>query len=205
MARTVLAAFVLITIIIYWYALFAYQHLQSDLNNKIDDSCNTLFSCTVVIFDSWYKYDGAIGGYLPSALGSGPDTNLDYDPDWRRFIYDLSFNLIIGILLIEIMGGIIIDTFSEIRQEADKLKSDQESRCFVCNQTRLNIDGFHDHTRFKHNIWDYHIFIFYLVIKNKTAPDYMNYIENHIYQQIKTIYDKLTPSHANIESKCLPY
>lgn len=44
------------------------------------------------------------------------------------------------ILLIEILGGLIIDTFAELRQESKERENDMNNVCFICGLESKDLD-----------------------------------------------------------------
>jgi len=54
----------------------------------------------------------------------------------RRFIFDNTFNVILVILVVEIISGIIIDTFGALREEHNKITDSIENKCMICGKNR---------------------------------------------------------------------
>ena len=107
-------------VVAYFFSIFSYMLFYDDYNDSLQNSCYSLWSCLVVTVDQSYKNDGAIGGFLPVPFTPGADK---LSVSWGRFFYDYIFNLIVAILLVEILSGIIIDKFGELREEnEEKLK-----------------------------------------------------------------------------------
>lgn len=67
----------------------------------------------------------------------GPDTRNDF---WARYLYDISFFIIINMLFVQMIFGIIIDTFGDLRQENNELRDEIEKKCFICGLDRSYID-----------------------------------------------------------------
>lgn len=68
--------------------------------------------------------------------------------------------------------GIIIDTFTQLREEHENKEKDKKEKCFICGE---NLDilekqpgGFNHHTEYVHQIWNYIYYIAYLDRKSKT-------------------------------------
>jgi hypothetical protein len=86
--------------------------------------------------------------------------------------------------MLNIVSGIIIDTFGSLREELQDFLDDQENYCFICGYDRELIeksskDGidFNYHIKQEHYMWNY---IFYLShIKNKKETDYTG-IESYV-------------------------
>jgi hypothetical protein len=163
MAKYLLTATIgLILIAIYFFAVFSVLVLKSDYDKTLSGSCENVWFCSVTIFDSWYKADGTIGGWLDEEAPSLSSDD-EYNTDGVRIASDFVFNFIIGILLLEIFSGILTDTFAKIRSEHEELNSIQESRCFVCNKESNTFPDFKHHTKYVHNFWDYVIYIYTLI------------------------------------------
>ena len=80
-------------------------------------------------------------------------------------IYDNVYNFMILILVIQLVAGIIIDTFSLMRESNETRDQEMKSECFICGQTREALEkkeGYFVHTKTNHNIYDYVFFIGYL-------------------------------------------
>lgn len=50
------------------------------------------------------------------------------------------FNLILVILVVEIISGIIIDTFGALREEHNKITESLENKCMICGKNRDQIE-----------------------------------------------------------------
>ena len=109
--------------IIYGFTILTYWQASSDYS---DQMCNSLFTCLIINFDQAFKNDGGLGGYLDPAYGDGEITSP------KRIIFDNIFNFIVLILIVELLAGIIIDTFSEMRDENKQRMFELNNECFVC-------------------------------------------------------------------------
>jgi hypothetical protein len=57
-----------------------------------------------------------------------------------RLIYDISIFLIINVVFMNIIFGIIIDTFAVLRDENKRKEEDIKNICFVCSLNRTKIE-----------------------------------------------------------------
>ena len=101
--------------------------------------------------------DGGIGGYFGGVRSAYTayqgeltgQVNIDYD----RVIFDNLFNIIVLVLLMEILAGIIIDKFVDLRQNQEFIFEDSSNKCFICGQSREILEkyygknGFYTHVR----------------------------------------------------------
>lgn len=76
-----------------------------------------------------------------------------------RYFYDLSCFITLNLIMMNIIFGIIIDTFAQLRNEKKALKLDKENICFVCSLDKPKFEkiegGFEGHTGVDHNVWNY--------------------------------------------------
>jgi len=73
-------------------------------------------------------------------------------------VYDLSFFLLIITILLNIIFGIIIDTFAQLRDDKCKTDADMRDYCFICAIDKQTFDreteaGFGVHREEDHNEW----------------------------------------------------
>ena len=59
-----------------------------------------------------------------------------------RFFYDVSCFIIINVIFMNIIFGIIIDTFAELRDKNTKREQDIENVCFICSLDRHLVNFF---------------------------------------------------------------
>jgi hypothetical protein len=79
--------------------------------------------------------------------------------EWlTRATFDFLFFLIIIIIIMNIVFGIIIDTFSDLRSQRDEKTKNMTSMCFICGIGRDKFDqegqtDFKRHCEYEHNKW----------------------------------------------------
>lgn len=201
--QIVLTLFLFI-IVSYFFSIISYIEFSSEYDDSLPNACYSLWSCMVVTIDQTYKQDGAIGGFLPLPFTTTTD---GLDVNWGRVFYDYIFNLIIAVLLIEILSGIIIDKFGELREENEEKMKDAMSECFICGQSReelekeLGYDGFRYHTLFEHNMWDYLFFIGYLKHKRQSiVNDYVE-LERYVLEKLDKDDNTWMPCYYDYEAE----
>lgn len=113
-----------------------------------------------------------------------------YDNDsWGRYLFDLSFFflvIVIGLSIIfgtsyillysdSLRTGIIIDTFSELRDEKRRNDAEVKTTCFICGLQKHHFDskgnGWSTHIFKEHNAFAYMYYIFYLQEKKMSDCD----------------------------------
>lgn len=55
---------------------------------------------------------------------------------WFRFFTDMLFYITVILLIMNMINGIIISTFSQIRENNEFKKEDEDNICFICNRKR---------------------------------------------------------------------
>lgn len=86
---------------------------------------------------------------------------------------DVSFFLLVKIILYNILFGVIIDTFAQLRNKKNVMEQDKRNMCFICNFERYIFDketegGFNRHIDKDHNLWFYVYYIVHLQQKDPT-------------------------------------
>lgn len=103
-----------------------------------------------------------------------------------------------------IVFGIIIDTFAELRDKKSFIDNDRKNKCFICNIDRYtvmiiqfdrNSYGFDKHVKEDHNVWQYLYFLVHLKEKDLTE---FNGIESFCSEQLRTRDISWIPLHKAI-------
>lgn len=78
-------------------------------------------------------------------------------------------------MLLNIVFGIIIDTFGELRDKIYERKDKWSNECFICDLTRSDFEiqslSFENHVKKEHNKWLYVYFILYISTKDQLEMD----------------------------------
>lgn len=88
-----------------------------------EDVCENLFDCVLIMYNS-----GAIG-----------DNMDEFSP--ARFSFDLIYVVFMELLFQNLFGGVIIDSFTELREKDDEIKEDKEGMCFICGKDRAGVSA----------------------------------------------------------------
>jgi hypothetical protein len=175
------------TIIIYIHSTISFFYLQDtiyDYNiNKYDsdwigeNQCQTMMMCFMTVLDYGMIYGGGIGDYSePISYRDTPDKYL------VKLGHDMAFLILVKFILFNILFGIIIDTFAQLREEKKFIEDDMMNICFICNFDRLTFDrnsegGFERHIAKDHNLWCY---VYYIVHLNFKDPTNYTGIESYV-------------------------
>ncbi|CAG2100807.1 unnamed protein product [Medioppia subpectinata] len=152
-----------------------------DLLNKSDDSetslteeteestkervCDSLIMCIITTLNQGLRNGGGIGDVLRSPSSAEPLFI-------ARVIYDMLFFFIVIIIILNLIFGVIIDTFADLRSEKQQKEEILKNTCFICGLDRSSFDNksvsFEEHIRCEHNMWHYLYFIVLVKVKNPT-------------------------------------
>ncbi|KAB0399350.1 hypothetical protein E2I00_010044, partial [Balaenoptera physalus] len=103
-----------------------------------------------------------------------------------RVIYDLLFFFMVIIIVLNLIFGVIIDTFADLRSEKQKKEEILKTTCFICGLERDKFDNktvtFEEHIKEEHNMWHYLCFI--VLVKVKDSTEYTG-PESYVAEMIK--------------------
>merc|ERR1711988_1752123 len=129
-------------------------------------ACDTMMDCYLVTVREGLLNGGGMADYLQ------PRSVDDKAYFFARFFFDLSFFVVILIILMNIIFGIIIDTFSAMREMTESKLEDMKTTCFICSIDRYTFDKvgtpFDIHIKQEHNMWKYLYYLVYLGTKDDT-------------------------------------
>ncbi|KAL3982635.1 RIH domain family protein [Acanthocheilonema viteae] len=149
---------------------FEIKNFQS--NQPIDDkgelkvwSCQTLRMCILTTLNWGLRNGGGIGDVLRN-VAPHEESFLS------RIVYDLTFFIVIIVIVLNLVFGVIIDTFGDLRAERNEKVDQLRNNCFICGLGRGRFDNkivtFEQHRKNEHNLYHYLYFIVWLQIKDET-------------------------------------
>merc|ERR1712051_210752 len=128
-------------------------------------SCDSLMMCIVTTLNYGLRNGGGIGDVLRSPSNTEP-----LFP--ARVIYDMLFFFLVIIIVLNLIFGVIIDTFADLRAEKQEKEETLKNSCFIRGLERKEFDNknvtFEDHIRREHNMWHYLYFIVLIKVKDPT-------------------------------------
>ncbi|XP_058054159.1 inositol 1,4,5-trisphosphate receptor [Anopheles bellator] len=127
--------------------------------------CDSMIMCIITTMNQGLRNGGGIGDILRAP--SRRETL--FVP---RVIYDLLFFFIVIIIVLNLIFGVIIDTFADLRSEKQQKELILKNTCFVCGLNRSAFDNktvsFEEHIKNEHNMWHYLYFIVLVKVKDPT-------------------------------------
>jgi len=157
-------------IVLYYYAILGFLVMRNNyfLPEDFPDvrPCDKMIDCFFVTIREGLINGGGMADYLPPRSIEEP-ANF-----YARFVFDLSFFIIVLIILMNIIFGIILDTFAALREETQNKTNDMKNTCFICSIDRSTFDRngtpFEIHIKAEHNMWMYLYYLVYLKTKDET-------------------------------------
>jgi len=169
--RSIAATGVLATVVIYIYSVLAFLYFRNAFDVEHDDKvCDTLLSCFSHLGNFGVRSGGGIGDVM--AMPSWQTAGIFY-----YIIYQTSFFFIVILLFLNIIFGIIIDTFGELRSSQRIIDQQVKNQCFICgiDHQTFNLhfnegcsefnsqnSTWKQHLQTYHNLWDYLAFVVYI-------------------------------------------
>lgn len=203
--RSILLTAVLALILVYMFSIIGYMFFKDDFLVSVDveegesdvsngnqtsellimsgeakeRSCDSLIMCIVTTLNQGLRNGGGIGDILRA-----PSSNESLFV--ARVIYDLLFFFIIIIIILNLIFGVIIDTFADLRSEKQQKDHVLKNTCFICGLNRSAFDNktvsFEEHIKCEHNMWHYLYFVVLVKVKDPTE---FTGPESYVYFMVK--------------------
>jgi inositol 1,4,5-triphosphate receptor type 3 len=178
-----LSIFGFLLIFIYFYANISFSFLRDQFvieteGGKEENVCSSVLECTFIYFNHGLRSGGGIGDILSEVpYGTGKY--------WARFFNDFIFFILIILIVLNILLGVVVSFFLEMRKEENIKENDIKNNCFICNIDRSTFERnkikFVDHKKFEHNKKLYIRFLVGLKLVNEKDLDAeQSYIVNCI-------------------------
>jgi len=207
--RSIIFTFILAVILVYFFSIVGFMFLQDDFLIEVspvyssfhhqceaprsvecqavidsqetvkERSCDTLWMCIITTLNQGLRNGGGIGDVLRPPSSSEPFYTL-------RLIYDMLFFFVVIIIVLNLIFGVIIDTFADLRTEKNNKEEIIKNTCFICGLERKAFDNknvtFEEHIRSEHNMWHYLYFIVLIKVKDPTE---FTGPESYVHQMVK--------------------
>ncbi|CAD8065958.1 unnamed protein product [Paramecium primaurelia] len=155
-AKQLIVVSLLGVLFIYVFSFTSFDQYADDIytEKQPEEHCETLISCMITLVTS-----GVIGTSMSKW-------------DFVKFCYDTLYFVFFALLFTNIVSGIMIDTFAELRDQRQKIDDDKKNCCFICGVKRAhlekNLEQFEQHVKDKHFLWNYIYYIYCLKLKETT-------------------------------------
>ncbi|CUG89031.1 transmembrane protein, putative [Bodo saltans] len=172
-------------IVVYMFSIMGYMYFPSAFGGgdertsaTISENCQTLGRCFMFILTNGLRQGGGVGDLMDKASWDSPML-------FHRMGYDFAFYALVNVVFLNILFGIIIDTFAELRDDKRRKEEDMNTCCFICGLDAEVFEkeggGFKRHVHRDHNMWQYLYFIYYLRLKD---PNDFNGQESFVYREM---------------------
>ena len=177
------ASFLLLIFLVYFYSNLGFFYLNdnfaADIENDIPDNyCLCLSFCFMTNFDAGIR---ARGGAADQMIRISFERHTELYS--IRIIYDISYFLICIIIMIDLVFGIILGTFSDMREKERKHYNDKINNCFICHITRETVEkrkeDFNFHRDKKHYLWNYVDYMIFLKFSEVHELNAVNSFARH--------------------------
>ena len=153
---------------------------ETNGRDKPDEMCKSLLYCFLTMINNGMRWHCGVGKITRSE-----SYILHFWSFIHRFCFDLLFFWLIEVVMLKIVYGIILDSFSELRQAHNLIEKDMTNNCFICNldkdECEKNNINFNEHCEQVHNVWDY---VFYMITLRMNDPANLNAINSRNRQKI---------------------
>jgi len=183
--KQLMATLIFMVLIMYIFSnlnfYFYYEKLMFRDGQLVINQCNTIASCLLSVFLYGLRWHGGFGDTMEK-----PQLLKDTGYYIGRFFHDLAFFIIIIIFLLNIIFGIIIGTFRDLRINSWKKENDILNKCIICDDDKENIEkqnqSYENHCEVVHNIWSY---IYYIILLKGSNPIDLNAVNSYVLENIE--------------------
>ena len=176
--------FFFLILTIYVCAVIAFYFLSKDylkeLEDNIENACGSLIYCFLTHVNYGLRTDGGIGEFIAKVSYLN-----ESDYFMGMFFFQLMFFIIIILILLAVIGGTIIDSFSELTNKLRDNEIDMKNVCFICNGDRNSIENngenFDLHIKEIHDVWTY---VDYMIALKFVDPQETNAINSFVIEKL---------------------
>ena len=167
---------VLTWIITYIYATFQFFLMNTDADVKEPSNVVTLSNAV-----KWYIRYGSESGSLITY------NDIPYTIVSNRYIMEVSYFFFMFTIW-NIVKGIVLDTFNDIKEKSEFKEQDQAEICFMCGLDQkvfaraIDRDAFPAHIEVDHNPWNYIYYMIFIWEQDKDDDDGLEYYIRHMIE-----------------------
>jgi len=164
----------LMVFVVFIMSTILFLYWPADFDGFDPGTCNHLLTCWMGTIRQGLTHTGGVGDVLHQYWSS--------ESMWvgRMLYFDIMNFYVVNIILMNVIFGIIIDTFSELRAEKNVQQLDIQNVCFICNIHRNDFErigvDMRKH-RSDHWMWNYLKYMTYIWLK---PADDTNGLEDYV-------------------------
>ncbi|TKS73284.1 Inositol 1,4,5-trisphosphate receptor type 2 IP3 receptor isoform 2 [Collichthys lucidus] len=188
--RSIILTAVLAIFLVYFFSIIGFLFLKDDFRMEVDRLpapdekdgtervCDTLLMCIITVLNQGLRNGGGVGDILRRPSKEEPLFA-------ARVVYDLLFFFVVIIIVLNLIFGVIIDTFADLRSEKQRKEEILKTTCFICGLERDKFDNktvsFEEHIISEHSMWHY---LYFLVLVRVKDPTEYTGPESYVAQMI---------------------
>ena len=179
------ASFLLMIALVYFYSNIGFFFFNENFEREIenghpDNFCSSLIFCFLTNVDAGIRARGGAADQM---------VRISYERNTKnyitRVIYDVTYFLICIIIMIDLVFGIILGTFAEMREKERVKTMDKYNHCFICHNTKNGVEkkdeDFNRHREIRHNLWNY---VNYMLFLKLTPIEDLNAINSYARESL---------------------
>jgi uncharacterized protein YneF (UPF0154 family) len=179
------ASFLLMIALVYFYSNIGFFFFNKNFEREIenghpDNFCSSLIFCFLTNVDAGIRARGGAADQM---------VRISYERNTKnyitRVIYDVTYFLICIIIMIDLVFGIILGTFAEMREKERVKTMDKYNHCFICHNTKNGVEkkdeDFNRHREIRHNLWNY---VNYMLFLKLTPIEDLNAINSYARESL---------------------
>lgn len=195
-------------LVIFSYSFILYKYFRNEVNSGDfePDLCDDFLYCFLNSVNIGLRGGGGVSDafFLAGKLSKGGKF-------FGRFFFDLTFFILIKLIFLNLVAGIIIDTFSTMRDELTQRSYTMYNFCFICGKSRWQLEkegiGYKSHIMRSHSMWKY---LYYMIRLTSVKSSSFNGVEQYIYEKImkddsswipQGIYLKENVNYVNLDNR----
>ena len=115
-------------ILIYFYSLLIFYRYYELMP---DNSCDSPLICMMFIYSNTFTSGGNLGNFIDQK-----EESQNVSGDMERYLLDISYTLIMVSIVWQMVSGLILDAFDNLRGDREEIEEDMETNCFICGLNR---------------------------------------------------------------------
>ena len=172
----IIMALVVTVFVCYIFAFYMFMYFPVDHLDGLY-LCDTLWGCTKFVVDYGILMGEGVGEALNHTVG-------------KRWLLDTLAFFAITTGIFNLVAGVIITTFTQLREEKEARIQNTEEVCFICGIDKHIFDraandpeGFKFHISEDHNMWNYLYFYFFIKEQDKDDDDGLEYFVRYAIEE----------------------
>eukprot|EP01017_Pseudomicrothorax_dubius_P028271 TRINITY_DN3350_c0_g4_i2.p1 TRINITY_DN3350_c0_g4~~TRINITY_DN3350_c0_g4_i2.p1 ORF type:complete len:309 (+),score=78.70 TRINITY_DN3350_c0_g4_i2:147-1073(+) len=165
-----------------------------------EEVCRSISQCFFTLVNYALRAGGGVGELMNYESYAIENRSTFY----QVTAVQISFFLLINVIFLNMIYGIIIDAFGEMREEKEKKEHSAKNICLLCSLERWEFKkrgkSFDKHIKYDHNIWNY---VYYIYDLSKKSRRDLNGQQTLIFSRIEANDISWLPIKASMElGKC---